>query len=219
MSISELDTLSHMTSPSLELAQLIGQNVRRIRGNKTMEDVAKIGRRLGFKWSSGSVAAIEKGEARVTLETLAGLCIALAREGEVTLPLSELIPRGADVTFLPPVATKGHNILAWLQGDTAALQGIASMSLTIGEHARKAGKLGALDKLLNSELPSPAEIRLAKRLDEKPEDVQYMAQKLWNKSFEMRRDELAGVGASPQRKGQIARRLQNELKAAFHGDD
>lgn len=184
-----------------------------------MEDVARVGRRLGFNWSSGSIASIEKGASRVTLETLIGLCISLARDDETALPLSELIPPDSDVIILPPVATKGANVLAWLQGDGDALGGVANMAYRIGEQARKNGKIGALDKLLANDLPSPAVIRLAKRIGQDADEVQYVSNRLWGKSFEQHRDELAGDDATPQKKGQVARRLQDELKAAFEAGD
>ena len=44
-------------------------------------------------------------------------------------------------------------------------------------------------------------------------DVGAMAMaKLWKKTFVARRDELAGPGAKPQRRGQISRRLKAELQ-------
>lgn len=68
-----------MAKRSVTLPQVIGDNVKRIRGNHTLEELANAGRSYGATWSSGSLSAIERGDFKETIETITLLTLALGQ--------------------------------------------------------------------------------------------------------------------------------------------
>lgn len=65
----------------------IGQNLTRLRGDKTQQDVAAAMRAAGYKWSQATVWAVEKGERPLRLSEAEALSKALGAS-----VLSMLIP-------------------------------------------------------------------------------------------------------------------------------
>jgi transcriptional regulator with XRE-family HTH domain len=72
------------------IAQLIGRRLRHQREEAGLrqEDVAQMAGRFGFKWGRSSVAALEGGTRKLTIEELVMLPVIL---GEVGLPVDRLI--------------------------------------------------------------------------------------------------------------------------------
>lgn len=222
-----------MTESYPTLPQVIGANVQRLRGHHTLADVASQGRSLGARWSSGSIHAIEKGTFKPTLDTLAILCQALGslglREGNKrpTPTLADLLTSPSPIELSGLLWTDTASLIQWLQGgnlDTwvspPALEELQNRANQEVERVKSlnfpegwvidTGKFSA---------PTPGELRLSDRAGVDPLELQVWAHHLWNQPIEERRDQVAGAGATAQKKGRVSRLLLDELTTAMNRDN
>lgn len=72
-------------------------NVRRLRGDATLDQVATAARKLGAKWTTGRVANLEGGRAAPTLDNLVMAAAAIGVVHNRPIKLSELV----DEEFAP----------------------------------------------------------------------------------------------------------------------
>lgn len=215
------------------LAQVVGRNVHRLRGTYTLDDVAAHGRTLGASWSSGSVSAIERGSFKVTVETLALLALALDRVrgaktlgGEITLHDLLDTNGGIDLGF-KNLTSSTPDLLAFLSGKPSGYV------LDMKRAVKRANELlhDQVSELEGMNLPSDllafherieaaspetrTEVRLAEKIDVHPYELRAWAIELWGKTFEQKRDEIAGAGATAQKKGRVSRELLTEVEKAM----
>lgn len=226
---------------NLTLPQVIGKNVQRLRGAHTLEEVATQGRSLGVRWSGGSVRAIEQGEFKATLETVALLALALDRlepEGKTargTITLRDLLDTDQPIALSTKYVTSTEQLLTFLGGGTSGTvldlkRMLAKMSEGAHEWVEEMESLNLPDDsaglLLRVEQAGPetaTEQRLAKKIDVHVHELRSWSVHLWGKSFEDHRDEIAGPDSTPQKKGRVSRDLLEHIQAAMktkqHGDD
>ena len=67
--------------------------------------------------------------------------------------------------------------------------------------------------------PSTTEDRLAKRSNLAVEELRAWSQHLWRMTIEKKRDEEAGPGATPQKKGRVTRELLDQIHEAMGNGD
>ncbi|AJE33704.1 XRE family transcripitonal regulator [Corynebacterium humireducens NBRC 106098 = DSM 45392] len=227
-----------MTESFPTLPQVIGANVRRLRGNHPLADVASFGRLLGVRWSSGSIHAIERGDFKATIETIALLLVALdslETEGKTlrgSLTIRDLLegddlPGGQSVQLTDELVTSRSRILALLEGGTSG-------TIIDGERMLKKAAEGVKDyvnQLENLHLASDTidhlsaveksgpitatEQRLSANAGIHETEFRSWALHLWGKPFEQHRDEIAGKDSTPQKKGRVSRALLAEIKTAM----
>ena len=222
-----------MTNDHPTLPEVIGQNLKRLRGDHTMDELATAGRRIGAKWSSGSIGAMETGAFKPTIETLAALALALDRlNGE---------PMKGKTTISELIETDGQIELAGIVTNSAALAKFLSGSPSgavidwnyVNADVRNQ-VLDYTDRLANLNLPdmdieeaiaaldgppSTTEDRLAKRSNLAVEELRAWSQHLWRMTIEKKRDEEAGPGATPQKKGRVTRELLDQIHEAMGNGD
>lgn len=171
------------------LAQIVGDNAKKLRGNNTLEDIALEARRMGASWSSGSVSSIERGHAKPTIEVLVILSAALTNTSCKTT-VYDLLSTQSGVKLTETTTITGNEISRFLNG------GIVEISPADSSHP-----------------PTRTEIRLAEKAGIGPHELRRMAVGKWGISITQKRDEIASHDASPQKRGRITRELLTELLA------
>lgn len=222
------------------LAEVVGKNLRRLRSDYPMFDLITAARPYGVRWGAGSIGSFERGNARVTIETLTLLQLGLSNLLGRTVQLHELL--GYDPSYNPnehwdewdeeTQTGINHNeedywgvdkLVQWSEGSYLFVSDVMAWFDTRDPEVLKKGFESA-QQLLNliDKLPpvvTPGEERLAKKLGISAEQLQDWSQKLWGEAIEARRDRLAGEGASPQKKGRVSGKLLDEIRAAKEAGD
>ena len=221
-----------MTNSPQSLPQVVGKNVRRLRGDRTLENVATYARNMGANWSSGSVSTIELGRSKCTVETLAILSYSLTLmntlenpDGE-TVTIRDLLQSESEISLTQDFSVTADQLMEWMEGadpGTAfysrqkvqeALEDLkdfwASLNLPPGSakfllDAEKAGPV------------TPGEKRQAKKADIDVNELRAWSMWLWQKPFEAKRDEIAGKDSTPQKKGRVSRKLMEDIRQAIAG--
>lgn len=223
-----------MAESLITLAQVIGKNVKKLRAENTLEELAAHGRRIGANWSAASVRAIERGEFRATIETVAILALALDRlresgtiRGQITS--RQLFESDEPIALGRHHATGTDQLLRFLGGDTSGTvlnekYLVYRMQQGVGEFVEKSEKLNLPDQSIDlyerveeSGPETPAESRLAKKIDIDIHELRSWSVHLWGKSFENHRDDIAGPDSTPQKKGRVSRELLEEIATAMKG--
>lgn len=222
-----------MVNDGRPLAQVIAENVRRIRADKTMDQLATEGRSLGMNWSSGSIGAIEQGRFRPSLDVLAALADALGAlhdpdSDTPAIPISELVQTDGTIQIGSRTVTTPDSLVEWLAGGPLSLypseteidetrdklvsylERLKPLSSIKGFKVSDLRKLGAT---------TPGEKRLAKKINVDPLELKAWSQRLWDMSIEEKRDEVAGEGSTPQKKGRVSRDLLEEITNAMNRDN
>ncbi|WP_225213361.1 helix-turn-helix domain-containing protein [Corynebacterium gallinarum] len=229
-----------MTESLMTLSQVIGQNVRNIRAEHTLEELASHGRALGTTWSAASISAIERGEFRATIEAVSMLALSLDQlrgegtlKGEVTS--RDLFQTDKPIALGKKLVTSTDHLLQFLGGDTSGtVLDTSHMMKNIQEGMREwvegyerlnlpNDSMDLYFRVEESGPQTPAEHRLAKKVGIDVQELRTWAVHLWGKSFEDHRDDIAGPDATPQKKGRVSRELLNEIEIAMKdrssGDD
>lgn len=223
-----------MTQSHLTLSQVIGRNVQRLRGDHTLEEVATQGRRFGARWSGGSVRAIEQGEFKETLETIALLALALdgldperKTIGDGKITVWDLLQTDQSIILGTKVRTTVERLLDFLGGAPSGSlydgrQVLAGLEEGLRELTEKVESLNLpnqtlqlLEDIEDAGPESATEHRLAKKIGVDVLELRAWSVYLWGKSFESHRDQEAGPGATPQKKGRLSRDLLSEIQQAM----
>lgn len=202
---------------AMSVAEVMGAEAKKLRvdAKKSLEDVAKAVESYGLPWSTGRVGDFENGRAAPDLRTLFAFAAAL---GDVV---------GRPVSLADLFAGKGPvRINDKLSVDLAVLRAaLSDKAITV--RAKRDVVVAPAPAVLTLTGASPAvytrvrgafkesDERMCKRIGVELNVGAAAMAKLWGKTFVARRDELAGPDANAQRRGQISRQLQTELKELF----
>lgn len=229
-----------MVNRTRTFAQVIGENVKKLRGENTLEELAAKGRFFGAGWSSGSISAIERGEFKATLDAIALLALSLdlllqEEENGRGITIHDLLQ--SDTLILigeRPTATT-ETVLSFLSGGPAL--DIFDEAAEAGRHKEMEQKalnkislwkgmdfpdssMGFLLRFEQFEEVNPiteTERRLAKGAKIKLEELRAWSFQLWDSTLEEERDKRAGLDATPQRKGRVSRELLSEITHKMKG--
>lgn len=221
------------------LSQVLGARVRQIREAKGLlqEDVAAAARGAGFAWARGTVAMLESGRRRLTLEEFFSLAQILEAAGAGDLWLEDLVP-AEGIVFLSPLVGTATNVLrAMLRGESRL--GGTQHSDDIGPvreapeipgtaearalwrrawpRSRPEDDPGTLYKVALASR-GDAEIKAARGLRVSPVVVALAAESRWSRSLTEERDaRVADHGNVSARttqalRGHITRQLLDELR-------
>ena len=149
-----------------------------------MEEIAGIASTANMKWSAGSIAAIENGNFKPTIENIIRIGSALSTATNKPVTLTDLLQTNNPI-----------NLTDELSATTAEIVEILS---------------GPFPQKLNSG-PSYGELRIAEKVGMTWEQLREQSVSKWGKGFEQHRDELAGENATPQKRGRVTRKLIEEL--------
>jgi len=201
------------------LSQTIGEKMRELREGSGLlqENIAATARkRYGVRWTRATIAAIETGKRRLTVEELIMLPMILTfshltspDDENKFLELPDLIPSEGWVVLSPQTSVHVEFVSAVLQGkagksfpaflDTPELRKIRAILPKVQEKMQAWAK--AYDKLrkawpevkvkleqFDNELASDAVRKVAIKLRTSPMEVVFASHGLWNKSLEEERD-------------------------------
>jgi hypothetical protein len=220
-----------VVTEDVELATVVGRSAKQLRGDATLDDVAKLARACGLNWGTGRISDLEHGKVSPTLPTMVVLALIYSELRSEQITLGDLVRGHENITVTTRISVTSEEMRAYLSGDAvtatdqyrrevgSAIQGVHS-----GEYRKNwpdrlhdKPRTGAIMRMLG-EIGEPEE-RLAREL--KIDHTRLAAEMLvlWRKSFSAKRDELAGPEANAQKKGRVARALKAELKAVLDGDD
>lgn len=205
------------------LAQRISHNVRRLRGDHSQATLADASRLFGTSWQSGHISHFEKADYKATHEAVTLLQLSLTTLLERPVALGELL--GYDPEYRPDRETGEVDPDYWganqpfdLGGGFEVLPSDYLQYLRDDDPQHLITAARSLRTLRERFISTPQEEKLARKLGVSPERFRELSQALWGTTFEQRRDQLAGDGASPQRKGRYSVQLLAELREAMGGD-
>jgi hypothetical protein len=218
-----------VVNDAVDMAAVMGQSARKLRGDATLDDVAKVARACGLNWGTGRVSDLEHGKVSPTLPTLVALALLFSELLGRPVTLGDLVRTDKSVAVTPRISVSGEELRRYLSGDavtaagqyrresSAALQSVASSDYRKNWPARlRSVSKGATMRILG-EIGEPEE-RLARELGIDHTRLAAEMLALWGKSFSAERDRLAGPEANAQKKGRVARALKVDLKAVLDGD-
>jgi hypothetical protein len=194
------------TSETRTLQRVIGENFKRLRGNRNQEEVADLARRLGLKWTQSTVAAIEAGKRVLSIEEHLLL--------DFEFPARELWTRPAHVGTV------------WV-GESSMYDAMVFDDL-VACFFRKTNKT---KPTAFRQRPDRADIAARRKVDRNvaatlainPQEVSSRALAMWGHGFAEERDLRLRKAGPDAGKGQrmrlawITRRMTDELKAQMEG--
>lgn len=232
-----------MSIPIRDLPVVIGANAKRLRKDAglTLDTVSIAARRRGLKWSTSRVADFEAGRVSPNLATLTAYAFALADAGCRDLTLSDLVESSTNIRINDAMnlhMTDLHDVMAGepIASKLGPRSFIGPIRLKIGDQTftladdaeddeaeRVSSYLKRTDReTINSIMSNSGstEERIQRTLRISPPLLAAVSGALWGRSFSDERNARAGANANAQKRGQITRQLQAELKAELdHGDD
>ena len=215
----------------VDLATVVGRSAKELRGDATLDDVAKVARACGLNWGTGRISDLEHGKVSPTLPTMVALALIFSELRGEQVSLGDLVRGDERITVTTRISVTSDELRGYLSGAAVT---------AAGQHRREVG--AALESVLGDEYrehwpsrlqdapPTPAIMRMLGEIGEPEErlarelsiDRTRLAAEmlaLWRKSFSAERDRLAGPDANAQKKGRAARALKAELRAVLDGDN
>ena len=222
------------------LAEVVGRNVKRLRGDATADELAKACRQQGLNWGTGRISELEHGRVSPTLSTLVDLADALGDVRGRPVHLAELVEHDGYIALTGGRAIKPAALQRFLGGEPVVIK---VRDVPHGEEMKAKlrqslpGAIAALAKL-SAELPAAvnaavdnefalqvqrqsgeAEARMARSLGVHEDNLAALSAYLWGRTLSAERNRRAGAGANAQDRGRITRKLKAELKRVLDGDD
>ncbi|BBY61151.1 helix-turn-helix transcriptional regulator [Mycolicibacterium sarraceniae] len=218
---------------AVPLAEVVGLNARRLRGDSTADELAKAARRQGLNWGTGRISDLEHGRVSPTLSTLVALAYALHTLRDQPVTLGDLVEHDGFIEVTDKLKVKSAALQRFMNGEDVAFNvgdmansaemldivkaGLAQMT----EWAKKLHYLDVdIDTVVELERQAgETEARIAKALGVPPSAVAVASAHLWGRTLSAERDRRAGKGANAQDRGRITRQLKAEIQAALNGND
>ena len=219
-----------VVTETVDLATVMGRTARQLRGNATLDDVAKVARACGLNWGTGRISDLEHGKVSPTLPTMIAMALIYTELHGRPVTLGDLVGGDESISVTARISVTTEELRDYLSGDpvTAADQyrretGAALQSVVSGDYRKdwptrlQSVSKGATLRMLG-EIGEPEE-RLAREfgIDRSRLAAEMLA--LWRRSFSAERDFRAGATANAQKKGRVARALKADLKAVLDGDN
>jgi transcriptional regulator with XRE-family HTH domain len=212
------------------MATMLGRSARELRGDATLDDVAKLARACGLNWGTGRVSDLEHGKVSPTLPTMVALALIFSELRGQPVTLGDLVRGGGNAAVTTRISVTSDELRTYLSGAAVTADdqyrreaGAALESVVSGQYRKNwPARLKQVSKVATmrmlGEIGEPEE-RLARELgiDRTRLAAEMLAK--WGKSFSAERDHRAGPEANAQKKGRVARALKAELKAVLDGDD
>ena len=196
-----------MNSPK-PIAQVVGDNARRLRGDNRIDDVAKRATALGLKWNSGRISDLERGRISPTLPTLFVLAIVLSDVAQQPVSLADLVEYDGDLILTEKLHLPSEVV-------AQALRGVPADQRPPDDE----GFFGAdIIRIAIGQAGGEAEMRAAQALGISGGRFKALSKTLWGHTYAEERDRRAGAGANTQKRGQVSRELRAEMAAALEAD-
>jgi transcriptional regulator with XRE-family HTH domain len=220
---------------AVPLAEVVGRNARRLRGDATADQLAKAARRRGLNWGTGRISDLEHGRVSPTIPMLIALAQALGSVRGTPITLADLVEHDGLVSLASTLVVKGSAVQRFLTGDPVELligdmpnaaeleaEFKAAIAKMVEEHKKLPAILGSVPLKTVMEVQRQAgetEARIAKTLGVPASTVALASAHLWGRTLSAERDQRAGEDANAQDRGRITRQLKAEIQAALNGND
>lgn len=225
-----------MTTTGQALRAVIGHNVARLRGDKTQEQLSRLLRRRGLKWSRSTINGVEAGRREVDLVELCFLAdafevpVGALLAGDLRIDLGEERSVPLDCIRQALQSTTAAQLEVWAPGSHvgAFIAGHAALS----EHLQRPGVTQLWQRwwpeaFANDEITAVAinlvmegmsglvEQTTAKKLGVNPLDLAAASLGLWGQCMADEREARLGAATQPRSRqalrGHVTRSLQKEL--------
>ncbi|MDT5371456.1 MAG: hypothetical protein QOC62_5887 [Mycobacterium sp.] len=205
-------------------AAVMGNNVRRLRGAHTADELAREAQAWGLKGGTARIAELEGGRVSPTLPTIYLLTLALADLLDRPVAPTELF-EGAGKVAMPGGEIELRMLRSTLSSEpprrpkllTTELDAwIADMQDTWPDRLMDlpAGKIRKTSAAMRE-----ADVRIGKSLGLDAYRAAAEMAYLWGKPLSAVRDERSGPDANAQKRGRVARELKAQLQEVISGDD
>lgn len=190
------------------LRRVVGENVARMRQESALrqQDLAIELQARGLSWTRSNVAAAERGERAVSLETLLILANALS-SGERIVALADLVAGAgsvqvSDLIQMPKSSVRdalrgGEVKISTASGDVAGT--LESAKVAVGRVRQALRQTSLLKTMTVAEMrvirqwvQGESEQRAAKQLGIQPVEMQLLAYRLWGQPLDDERDARVG---------------------------
>ena len=217
------------------LANVVGWNARRLRGDATADQLAKAAKRAGLNWGTGRISDLEHGRVSPTISMLVALAEALHSVRGTPITLADLVEHDGHVQLTTARTVKGIALQRFLRGDPvefligdmpnseeleADLK--AALAKMVEERAKLPKILGRtpVETVMEVQQQSgETEARIAKALGKPASVIAEVSAHLWGRTLSAERDRRAGKNANAQDRGRITRQLRAEIQAVLDGHD
>lgn len=215
-------TLADMSERD-ELSAAVGRKVRAIRlaANCSQDELAAAAAREGLAWTRAAVASLETGRRRLGAFELLLLPLALSELDGERHSVAELLEDVQEVLATPNGgAITGRALRALAAGDS-------TLDAAAEERRLSAMVAVAHEGLLEHVGRREAERHAARKLDQEPDYIAWMAYRLWGHGLteerEARLEAIEGHASDARRRqavrGHVTRELLDELRQAIEGND
>lgn len=217
------------------LADVVGRNARRLRGEATADQLAKATRREGLNWGTGRISDLEHGRVSPTLSMLVALAAALQTVRGTPVTLADLVEHAGLVQVTTTRTVKDGALQRFLRGEPVQFligdmpnseeleaELSATLATMVAERAKLPKVLGRtpLETVMEVQRQSgETEARIAKALGMPASTIAAASAHLWGRTLSAERDRRAGENANAQDRGRITRQLRAEIQAVLDGDD
>jgi len=215
------------------VAEVVGRNVRRLRGGHTADELARAARREGLKWGSGRVSELEAGKVSPTLPTLFVLAQVLGNVTKRPVSLADLVQTDGSIRVNDQLVVRAEKIAESVSAEPVQLvvrdvegeservhdgmQGVIAELAALPDHLRDLLSSASSEIAQRS---GETEDRIAKSLGISLMRMNLESAHLWRDAFSAERDRRAGPDANPQKRGRVSRELKDELRASVRrGED
>lgn len=213
-----------------ELSEVVGVNARRIRqdAGTTLNDVARLARQNGLKWSTGKVGDLEAGRISPSFPTLFALACTLGSVTGSPVSLRDLLGADCFIRINDDLVVRAENVAEAVSTRPVdlALKDVRGAVEEAQDFLRKFGAAlhelpdypGVKVRLVRdiSHKSGETEERVAKSLGIPLFQLQWESAALWQDSFSAERDRRAGPNANAQKRGRASRELKAELRASIN---
>lgn len=177
--------------------KVIGANARAIRleAGATLQEVATACKRHGLPWSLGRVGDLESGRVAPSLPNILAFAYALSEFVPGGVSMADLLATDEPVEVNEKLTVPAETLAGFLTGRTVE----ADPPPPSIELAR-----------------TEAELKIARDLGITIERLEEAMLELWGVSYTEERDRRAGERGSAQHRGQVGRRLREELLEAMN---
>lgn len=210
---------------SLSLQHTVGVNVRRIREEHgiSQDTLARHMRRYGVKWNPSRIADLEAGRQALSASNFIVLAQALTTASHRNVLLADLVAGESGVVLSESLEARNDVLQTALRGlpvniltaddvpeeDREVLAGSPAKLLAYRSGMWSRPTHERIELFMEESL---SERRVANQIGVTVERLTELALAVWGEPFEAHRDAIAGLRASPQRRGRVTRDLIAELK-------
>lgn len=193
----------------------------------TLSDVARAVRAYGLWWSTGRVGDIENGRGVVTIETAVALSLALSEATGQPVTVPELLLPAEDgaLTLGNGVDVYAGTFVDVVRGDLTELTagdivgGVEAAEEVISKGFDYYSEIGeglTMGQIMDAQQALDlADQRAARKLGVTEGAFIGACLRRWGQLLSQEAADRAGAGASPQARGQVTRKLLQELKGDF----